>query len=74
MGKGLRGFALLMAANIEAVSLIFGAWYVGQWLNKSYPGPFNWMIVCFGAVIIVIARSWYMMFKTILRIYRGDKE
>jgi len=74
MGKGFKAFALLMATNIETVSLLFGGWYLGRWLNSSYPMEFDWMIVCYAAVIAIVARSWYRLFRTILRIYRGDSE
>ena len=57
----------LLAANTEAVALLLGAWWLGNSLNEWSPMDFSWSLVTFVGAGVVIAHSWYLIFRTVFR-------
>lgn len=68
-----RSIAFLLAINMEAVMLVVGAWTLGDWLNENYPFSHSWYAVTFPIACIIILHSFYVVFKTLLRI-NADQE
>jgi hypothetical protein len=63
--KSHKALGFLLAANFEAVTVFLAAYYVGEWLNEQYQREFDWFFVTFLLGLLVIAHSWWNMFKTI---------
>ena len=71
--KMTKAFGYIIAANFEAVALLVGAWLVGDWLNENVAQNFSWMPITFGAAIVVLVHSWYVIFKTLMRMDREQR-
>lgn len=73
MNSNVKILSYLLAANMEAVALFLGAWWVGQWLDNKYPQNFSWMLVVIGIAVIVLLHSWYVIFSLILKTSKTAK-
>lgn len=67
MRKKFQLYALLAGVNFETVLFFMAAWQIGDWLNDSYPKNFDWALVCYLLALILIARSWYVMFRIMIK-------
>ena len=65
--KGFRAFGLVMAANFEAIIYMALAWWAGRALNEAYPRNFDWSRVTYVFGLLLIARSWYVVFRLMIR-------
>ena len=65
--KAFHKFGLVMGANFEAVAAMIAAWYGAQWLNEHYPKDFDWANVTYVLGLILIARSWYVVLRVLIR-------
>ena len=72
MSKKYRVYALLMGANFESVAYLLAAWQVGDWLNENYPKDFNWSLVTYLLSLLLIARSWYVIFRVMIKSQKED--
>ncbi len=62
-----KALSTLIAAHIQAVGLVFAAWYAGEWLNASYPRSFSWYTVTFPIAVLAIAQTFYVVIRYALR-------
>lgn len=71
MNKMVRGMSYLLAVNFEAVAVIFGAWMLAKWLDSNHPQQFRWMMVTLPVALLVIAHSFYMVIRALIRLEKG---
>lgn len=62
-----KALSTLIAAHMQAVGLVMAAYYVGDWLNASYPRDFSWYIVTFTVAVIAIAQTFYVVVRYAMR-------
>lgn len=67
MIKKHKAYALLMGANFETVAYLLAAWQGGIWLNENYRQDFDWSIVTYILCLILIGRSWYVIFSVMIK-------
>jgi len=60
-----RAFGYLMAFNVEAIALIVGAWFAGNFLNEKYPASHDWYLLTFPVAVLGIGKSLYNVLKKI---------
>jgi uncharacterized membrane protein len=58
-----KAFTYLIAAQVQAVTLILMAYWVGDWLNKNHPMSFNWYVVTFVVGVFGIAQTFYVVIR-----------
>jgi hypothetical protein len=58
-----KAFTYLIAAQVQAVTLILMGYWVGDWLNKNHPVSFNWYIVTFTIAVLGIAQTFYVVIR-----------
>lgn len=58
-----KAFTYLIAAQVQAVTFILMAYWVGDWLNKNHPASFNWYIVTFVVGVLGIAQTFYVVIR-----------
>lgn len=71
MDKTTRALSYLIAAQVQAITLIIGAWLIGDWLNDNYPRGFNWYVVTFTVGMLAVIQSFYVIIRQAIR---TDKE
>lgn len=71
MDKTTRALSYLIAAQIQAITLIIAAWLGGDWLNQHYPRGFNWYVVTFTVGMLAVVQSFYVIVRQALR---SDKD
>lgn len=67
MSQKYRAYALVMGANFESIAYILAAWQIGDWLNENYPRDFNWSQVTYLLGLLLIIRSWYVIFGVMIK-------
>ncbi len=67
MASLARAFSYLIAAQVQAVALIMGGYYVGEWLNHNYPKGFNWFIVTFIVAMLGVIQTFYQVIRYVMR-------
>jgi hypothetical protein len=72
--KGFRAFGLVMAANFETIIYMGVAWWAGRWLNEQHPQDFDWSRVTYVFGLLLIARSWYVVFRLMIRSQRSSDQ
>ncbi len=72
MRQKYRAYALLAGANFETVIYMIAAWQISKWLNENYKTNFDWALVCFLLALLLIARSWYAIFRILIRDQRKE--
>ncbi len=65
--KAVQQMAHLLAANFETLFYIGMAWWSARYLNEQYPLGFNWAIVTYVFGLILILRSWYVVFHSLMK-------
>lgn len=58
-----KAFTYLIAAQVQAVTFILMAYWVGDWLNKNHPIDFNWYILTFVVGVLGIAQTFYVVIR-----------
>lgn len=54
---------------MEAVALLFAAWWFGRFLNERFPNvAWNWNLCTFAAAILIVLHSWYVIFKKLFEL------
>ncbi|MBC7531642.1 MAG: hypothetical protein H7318_08700 [Oligoflexus sp.] len=66
-------FGLVMGANFEAIASMAAAYYSAQWLNAHYPKGFDWASVTYVLGLLLIARSWYVVLRVLMRDQRTSE-
>ena len=74
MDKGTRGMALLLATQFQAIILLGAGWYGGNALNESYPASFDWLVATIPGSLILVAHSFYVVFKFLIKKDKEDKK
>ena len=75
--KSYRNFGLVLSANFETIAYIGLAWYLGRYLNEEYPRDFDWSKFTYVFGLLLIVRSWYVVFRVLIRSQKNlndDKE
>lgn len=67
MSSIAKALSTLIAAHLQAVGLIFAAWYAGEWLNSHYPREFSWYVVTFLVAVLAIAQTFYVVVRYAIR-------
>lgn len=62
-----RGFTYLIAAQFQAVALLFFAWWAGEWMNEHWPKSFNWYAVTVPVAVLGVAQTFYVVIRQVLR-------
>lgn len=65
--KPAQQMGLLLAANFETVIYVFMAWWAAGYLNEHYPQGFNWSLVTYVLGLLMILRSWYVVFRSLMK-------
>ena len=66
MASLTRAFSYLIAAQFQALGLIFVAWWGGNWLNEHHPLSFTWYAITFPIVTIAVAQTFYVVIRQAL--------
>ena len=74
MDKMTRSLSYLIAAQVQAITLIIAGWLVGQWLNQKYPADFNWYAVTFPIAILAVAQSFYVIIRRVIELGKDREE
>ncbi|HYX35048.1 MAG TPA: hypothetical protein VE954_18275 [Oligoflexus sp.] len=64
--KPIQQMGHLLAANFETLLYIGVAWWAARYLNENYPKGFDWAIVTYVLGLILILRSWYVVFRSLM--------
>jgi hypothetical protein len=64
----------VVSANFETLAYIGASWYVGKYLNESYPRDFNWHSVTYLLGLLMIGRSWYVVFRFLIRSQQNSSQ
>lgn len=67
-----RAFSYLIAAQFQAVALLFFAWWAGQWLNEHYAKSFNWYAVTIPLAVIGMAQTLYVVVRQVMKEGKSD--
>jgi len=65
--KQFHKFGLVMGANFEAVAAMVVAHYAAGYLNEHYPKDFDWATVTYVLGLLLIARSWYVVLRILIK-------
>jgi hypothetical protein len=63
-----------MAANIESITLLVGAWFLGRWLDEWYPLNISWIIIVVPVGIFMIFRTWVILLKRLLSESKKERD
>lgn len=74
MDKMTRSLSYLIAAQVQAITLILAAWIAGDWLNERYPKDFNWYAVTFPIGILAVAQSFYVIIRRVIQMGKDGGE
>lgn len=74
MNKMARGLSYLIAACFEAVAVVFGVSFAAKWLEANHPQTFRWIVVLMPIGILVIAHTFYVVLRTIIRLEKSPPE
>ena len=74
MDKMTRSLSYLIAAQVQAITLILAGWLVGEWLNENYQMDFNWYAVTFPVAILAVAQSFYMIIRRVIELGKDREE
>ena len=63
MASLTKAFTYVLAAQFQAIGLIFTAWWIGDWLDKNHATSFSWLIVTLPVGIVVMGQTFYVMVR-----------
>lgn len=72
--KPLQQMSHVLAANFETVVYVFAAYQGTKYLNEHYPQSFPWTYVTYSLALLMILRSWYVVFRSLLRDQKRDEQ
>ena len=66
MGGLAKAFAYLIAAHVQAIGMVFMAWWLGTWLNSRYPIGFNWLFITIPFGVLAMAHNFYLIIRSLI--------
>lgn len=63
MNNLTKAFSYLIAAQVQALTLILGAWWIGDWLNTHHPISFSWYAVTIPVGLLAMTHSFYVVIR-----------
>jgi hypothetical protein len=70
--KPVQQMGYLLAANFETLIYIVMAWWGARYLNEHYPKSFDWALVTYVLGLLLILRSWYLVFRSLIKAQKGQ--
>jgi hypothetical protein len=70
--KPIQQMGHLLAANFETLLYIGAAWWAARYLNENYPKGFDWANVTYVLGLILILRSWYVVFHSLMKAQKAS--
>lgn len=67
MNNLTKAFSYLIAAQFQAIGLIFAAWWIGDWLNEHHPMQISWYAVTFPIGVLGVAQTFYTIVRHVFR-------
>lgn len=67
MKANFKPFALVMAANFEAVVIMIMAHHAGIWFEEKFPNQFGGAKLFYLIAIVVIGVLWIKMFRELIK-------
>lgn len=67
MSNLTKAFSYLIAAQVQAITLIVGAWWIGDYLNEHRPIGFTWFAITIPIGIIGVFHSFYIVIRYTLK-------
>ncbi len=67
MNSLTKAFSYLIAAQFQAIGLIFAAWWIGDWLNLHHPMQVSWYAVTFPIGVIGVAQTFYTIIRHVFK-------
>ncbi len=75
MGNLTKAFSYLIAAQVQAITLIVAAWWIGDYLNQHHPIGFSWFAITIPVGILGVAHSFYLVIRyTMKQSKKADKK
>lgn len=74
MNSMARALSYLIAAQLQAVSLIMLAWWGGNWLNVNHPLSFSWFAITFPVAVLGTIQTFYVVIRHALRQNKKTEE
>lgn len=68
-----RGFSYLIGASFEGLAILVGGVFLAGWLDKNYPISVKWITVVLPVSLIVVAHTFYVVIRAILRLEAEGK-
>ena len=68
MSNMARALTYLIAANIQALGLVFVGWWLGEELNKSYPKSFSWFSVTIPVSMLAVFHTYYLVIRQTIKL------
>lgn len=65
--KNFQNFGLVLAANFETIVYMGLGWFFAGYLNEHYPRDYDWAKVTYVFALLLIVRSWYVVFRVLIR-------
>lgn len=72
--KFIRVFGYVLAANGQAVLLIFASKEIIAYLSSNFPQSFSWDSVVWPTIILVIAHTYYVIIRNLIRSEQRDSK
>jgi hypothetical protein len=72
--KAIHQMGHLLAANFETLIYIGMAWWAADYLNESYPRSWSWANVTYPLGLLLILRSWYVLFRSLMKAQKTDEQ
>jgi positive regulator of sigma E activity len=67
MSNLTKAFSYLIAAQVQAITLIVAAWWIGDYLNQHHPIGFSWFAITIPVGVIGVAHSFYVVIRYTLK-------
>lgn len=71
--KVLQQMAQLMAVNVETLLVVGIGWWSARFFNLHYPMAYDWSLVTYSLALLIILRSWYLVFRSLFRAQRASE-
>jgi hypothetical protein len=65
--KPIHQMGHLLAVNFETLVYIGVAFWATGYLNEHYPQSWTWSNVTYPLALILIGRSWYVLFRSLMK-------
>jgi hypothetical protein len=72
--KPIHQMGHLLAANFETLIYIGMAFWATGYLNENYPKSWSWANVTYPLGLILIIRSWYVLFRSLMKSQKAGEK